>query len=403
MLKCVFSKQAAMLGVTPVDNIFLCEYMPKAPEGYVKAYLYGLMQCSEPYADSEDMEKALGCTSEFLEEAFAYWQRAGLVSIIAGSPLTVNYLSPYRMGREASTGVPTQERRELVEELSKIFGTRALSGNELRHIFDWIDVFSFEEGAVKELCAYCAAKKGARVSINYMDAVAKAWADIGVTTLEKAKKHVVEESETTGGAQKLLGHLRISRRATADELALYEKWTKGWGFDEESIFALCAQMTGAQRPSFKYLDTVLESYRRNGSVKPEDIDKYLKRRDAANELARLILKRAAVDRAPRGQEAEEVERWLNAWEMEPEALLYAAELCQNESSPFSRIRTLVTDWHAAGVRHMADAREYTEKNGVFKAKRRQKQKPNELKYPQRQISDADYDDIFIDFDDEGSD
>lgn len=52
---------------------------------------------------------------------------------------------------------------------------------------------------------------------------------------------------------------------------------------------------------------------------------------------------------------------------------------------------------------MADAREYTEKNGVFKAKRRQKQKPNELKYPQRQISDADYDDIFIDFDDEGSD
>ena len=48
MLKCVFSKQAAMLGVTPVDNIFLCEYMPKAPEGYVKAYLYGLMQCSDP-------------------------------------------------------------------------------------------------------------------------------------------------------------------------------------------------------------------------------------------------------------------------------------------------------------------------------------------------------------------
>ena len=32
---------------TVVENIFLREFMPAAPEGAVKAYLYGLMQCQQ--------------------------------------------------------------------------------------------------------------------------------------------------------------------------------------------------------------------------------------------------------------------------------------------------------------------------------------------------------------------
>ena len=43
MLRCVFTNESAMLDITPVENIFICEYMPNAPDGYVKIYLYGLM------------------------------------------------------------------------------------------------------------------------------------------------------------------------------------------------------------------------------------------------------------------------------------------------------------------------------------------------------------------------
>ena len=53
----------------------------------------------------------------------------------------------------------------------------------------------------------------------------------------------------------------------------------------------------------------------------------------------------------------------------------------------------INEWHLTVAR----------KRAARTRRQRQKQKPNELKYPQRQISDADYDDIFIDFDDEGSD
>ena len=60
MLKCMFSNEHAMMEMTPVENIFIAEYMPKAPDDSVKVYLYGLMLCRNPYMDAEDIQLALG-------------------------------------------------------------------------------------------------------------------------------------------------------------------------------------------------------------------------------------------------------------------------------------------------------------------------------------------------------
>ena len=45
MIRCGFEQGAALMGCTSVQNIFILEYMPKAPELYCKVYLFGLMQC----------------------------------------------------------------------------------------------------------------------------------------------------------------------------------------------------------------------------------------------------------------------------------------------------------------------------------------------------------------------
>lgn len=37
-------------------------------------------------------------------------------------------------------------------------------------------------------------------------------------------------------------------------------------------------MTGAYKPSFNYLDAILESYRHSGAVSATEVDEYLKKR-----------------------------------------------------------------------------------------------------------------------------
>ena len=82
MPQCSFSRWAAMLQATPVQNMFLVEYMPKAPDAYVKVYLYGLMQCCTPALAQDSLEEALDMDAQAVAEAFVYWQAQGLVSIL---------------------------------------------------------------------------------------------------------------------------------------------------------------------------------------------------------------------------------------------------------------------------------------------------------------------------------
>lgn len=51
---CKFSTQMIASDKTTVDNLFLSEFMPYAPENFVKVYLYGLFKCNN--ADSFDNE-----------------------------------------------------------------------------------------------------------------------------------------------------------------------------------------------------------------------------------------------------------------------------------------------------------------------------------------------------------
>ena len=87
MPQCSFNRPAAMMQATPVQNMFLIEYMPKAPDAYVKVYLYGLMQCCNPTLAQDSLEEALGMDAQAVAEAFVYWQAQGLVSILAQDPL----------------------------------------------------------------------------------------------------------------------------------------------------------------------------------------------------------------------------------------------------------------------------------------------------------------------------
>ena len=54
-------------GATAVPNAFFCDYMPSAPEGYVKVYLYGYMAAQNGLGETvrmvEDLAIALGYAS----------------------------------------------------------------------------------------------------------------------------------------------------------------------------------------------------------------------------------------------------------------------------------------------------------------------------------------------------
>ena len=57
-----FVTGGAHSGVTAVENAFIIDYMPLAPENAVKAYIYALMAASR--SDAPDISEALGLDDE---------------------------------------------------------------------------------------------------------------------------------------------------------------------------------------------------------------------------------------------------------------------------------------------------------------------------------------------------
>lgn len=378
-----------MRGTTTVDNAFFTDHMPNAPEGFVKAYLYGLMLSAWP--EGPEIGCTLSMSAEELAQAFAHWQRAGLVRVVSTDPLTVEYLKT-----EASFAQAPRRYAALVEKLGAAAGTRVFTGHELAAIYDWIETFGFEEETAVLLVTDSLARHGAKAKLWQMNAEAKLWADNGVATLTDAEAFLTRRNARCAGAQKLLARWKRTRPATDDELALYAKWTEDWGFEESVLLAACADMTGAAQPSFKYLDTLLATYRMNGAVSEEAMFALRRAQDAVNELARMLLQRAGVNRAPTAAQRDEVDVWRTRWRMDAELIMLAADAARETSQPWASLRRLVNGWHEANVSTLAAAREDLERRKAAAPAREAAKKGRALAHSQRKYSEEELKSIGVD-------
>lgn len=351
-------KQSALFGYTPVEDRFITEALSSVSGDAVKVYLYALMLAHKGIGDSEELSSALSLSPDKVDAAYAELERAGALRIIAGEngSYAVQFIRMSE-GEEALSPAEAKRYGALIDKLRAVLGTRSLSGAELKRIYDWIEVFRFEEDAAVEIVRHCISVKGARVHINYLDAVAKRLAADEMLTLDAVKASFEREAELSGGAAVILKRWRISRRPTEDELALYAKWTQEWGFSEDAVLLACTGAVSSDRPNFKYLDAILASYRESGGVSEERMRVLMREQDLLFELARQAFKRAGLKRSASAKDREQFELWSKEYAMEPEMILFAAELASSKTAAFAEMKRIITDWHARGIGNFAAAKE----------------------------------------------
>ena len=83
-----FAEGAAMFDSTPIENLFLMEYLSTAPEACLRVYLYARMLALHPELGGDMAETArfLRMEEQTVYDAFAYWERQGLARRLPTSP-----------------------------------------------------------------------------------------------------------------------------------------------------------------------------------------------------------------------------------------------------------------------------------------------------------------------------
>ena len=260
MAFCAFDDGAALFDSTPVENMFITEYMLRAPGNFVKVYLYGLMLCYHSAARMSlaSMGKDLDMPEEEVERAFRYWEREGLVRRTGDNPVRYTYynLKQITLARAENPGEKLYNR-EFTDEIRRKLDGQTLSSADYEAIFDWIDVLELPEEVVLMLLENERQKsRTGRVSIAIASRTAREWAQSGVRTVEDAEKMLILDSAREKELRRLLARLGQRHAPSEDEKEMYKKWVDEWGFTAEAVQEACRETTKGT-PTMAYLDGIL--------------------------------------------------------------------------------------------------------------------------------------------------
>lgn len=267
---CSFADGAAMFDATPIENLFIMEYMFDAPAPALKVYLYARMLALHPELEGTfaDTAKALHMEEEEVYDSFDYWERRGLVRRLTDQPPTYAFQVMRGMSASADSvlGREMYANREFNSRLQKLFENYIIGPHEMRKAEGWRDILKFDQDAILRMVAYArgqSSRKNPKPASVFkrVDKLAEDWSRRGAHTLEDVERIIAEELGEADIAREALKKLGLSRQPTEAELSMVRQWINEWGYDREAILAACGETVSARNPSLGYLNAILENRR----------------------------------------------------------------------------------------------------------------------------------------------
>ena len=300
---------------TLVSNNFIDRLMPSANGEYVKVYLYLLRSLSDRSASFNiaDVADTFESTEKDVIRALNYWERNGLISLSYNNDRLVgitflnlnvkNNPDPPKDTIKKSTyeapsspAVPEailkdtspeikdktsfslsdierfcdrEEVADITLALEHYMG-RPLGPGELQSLLWWHEELQFPFPLIEHLIEYCLSR--GHKSFSYIDAVAQAWANKNIKTVEQAKQLNNIFSAANHTVIKAFG---IKGRSLTDpEIAIVTKWTSEYNFSTDIIAEACNRtIMQTHNASFAYADSILEGWHQNCVTCMEDIVK----------------------------------------------------------------------------------------------------------------------------------
>ncbi len=331
-----------------LDNIFVLEFMPFAPESYTKVYIYGKMLAEGNGANDnspERMAKLLGLTEDEVMDAFRYWETQGLVAISAVPPYEIEY-TPVRYTRPSHKAYSKKKYASFNEMLMRMLPNREFLPGELNEYYATIEDYHFEVDAMLAVIAYCARLKGRSVHWKYIVTVARNLAKDGCRTAAETETKLSAFDIMHDDVAKLFKTLKIRRVQDFDDVRLYRKWTEELGFSPATVLSVAAGVYG----EMKGLDTVLTRYHADGLIELKDIEEYKKNRDILLSLTKELLLKLDVRFNHLDYYAETyVKEWLKDG-FDGDSLKLVADYCfRHEKKSCDKMSSLLRECKEAGV------------------------------------------------------
>ena len=374
-LRC--SDDFALYDVTPVENLFLLEYLPHATGDQSRVYLYALMQCRQRADCSvEGLSRALRMKPEKVLEALRYWEARGLLKGVSDNPPSFEFLNVRSAMQAGGDQDPAYRYRDFNRQLVEI-AQGAVRPAQFAQAMEWVEDLNLPADAVllmaRRTAERLAAENGGKPrSAPYLFKVlgemAASWAARDIRTMEKAEAELAKSLPERQTASKVIEYFGLRRAPTEAEIALVRKWLGEWSLHWVDIERALRETAASASPSFAYLDGILRRHQGEGGQVAAGIDEEQKLveglRAAMNELG------TQTRTLPKSQ-LEAYRGWIREG-FEPEAVARAAaRAAWRGRHEFDALEDEVRRFAELGLRTAEDADRYNAERSALKLKTRQ--------------------------------
>jgi len=294
-----FVEGSSMFDVTPVENMFITEYMMRAPGDFIKVYLFLLNICYYPHDDYEisDVAKELNMDEDQVKKALVYWAQLSLIEIESRRPFSIKIKNIKQMlQNDEPQKIKMHNNQDLIMQIQQSFGGRRLLNSfETQKVLTWADVFKWSPEMIALVVAWCVEKKGTRVSLSYIDKVINTMYEKEIDSYKKAEDYLMVSSAWESGAAKLLQAFNESRAASVDEIKMYKKWTDTFEMKESVIKEARKQTIGVNGNKFKYMDSLLNNWNKKGIRTLDELQVHLGNRERMKEISKIIYNTSRFD------------------------------------------------------------------------------------------------------------
>lgn len=184
----------------------------------------------------------------------------------AASPAHGRFEKPDYSEAQITALASLDEGKWLISRLEQTLG-RLLKPADLQTLLFLYESIGFPVELIVYLYEYCASKN--KKSSSYIEAVAIAWAQAGVDTIEKAETETAAYSQNYNVVNRAFG---LNRAPGNIEMKYIRRWFDTFGFDAGIIEEACNRtMLSVSKPDFKYADSILARWHEAGIKKKEDI------------------------------------------------------------------------------------------------------------------------------------
>ena len=226
MAFCEFSNKYTINNFVSVENKFIKEFMPNAPENAVKVYLYGLYKCTNATSADNTLKgfsTALNLSEEDVLNYFYYWEEIGLVVLIKNDPIEVRFL-PAEYGSIKLKQYKASKYKLFNIKAQEIISGRMITPLEFSEYYDTIESLHIEKDAFLMIIDYCVKIKGNNVNYPYILTVAKNWAYEGLLTCEDIEERIKDHEKNSSDVVLVLKALKINRKPSTEEYQMYLDW-----------------------------------------------------------------------------------------------------------------------------------------------------------------------------------